>query len=80
MKLKYYNEAMVIWQRDMKRYGKSFDIPRIDKLTEPRLWKHPTIPNMYYGGEDVQEWADRCHPVWQEYRNLRQESILPYLS
>ena len=65
LRQKYYQEAIQIWKNDIEKYGPkrnkhaNYVIPKVNTLPFPRAWKHPTIPDQYYGFEDVQEWADR---------------------
>jgi len=74
MRQQYYHKAKVMWQKDLNDLPEHrrphFEMPNVSQLPLPRGWKHPTIPNQYYGFEDIQEWSDRCHPLWQEYRKL----------
>jgi len=68
IRIKYYRESKAEWIKTTKA---GFPLPSVNQTSEVRAWKHPTIPNTYHGWEDVTEWADRCHPMWQEYRRVQ---------
>ena len=60
LKQKYYEQAKELWLEKIPEHQRSkFPLPRMQDLDNPRMWKHPTIPNAFYGGEGLHEWADR---------------------
>ena len=64
----YYQKAKEAWKRDMKNYGVDFYIPPIHNLAHPQIFKDQRNLKNNASVESFQEWRDKYHPMWTEYR------------
>jgi len=79
LKNSYFQKGLVKWKKDLEEYysikknakKKRIQIPQSPHdLDNLRFREHPSKPGKYYWCEDFEEWSDRCHPLWQEYRDI----------
>lgn len=69
----YYERALKSW-RQTTDFTNGYNILPLceDRLKPPRLWRDQKT-GMYYGSESPSEWADNFHPMWEEYRKIKDE-------
>jgi len=88
LKNSYFQKGLVKWKKDLQEYYSIKKNMKKDRVPIPqsphdldniRLWKHPSKPGKYYGYEDFEEWSDRCHPLWQEYRDVEEKDYARFI-